>query len=514
MTKQNLKILLIEDDAAHVDLINRSFMNDGDIFSLCVAENLQKSRELISKQNFDLIIADINLPDGNALELINGENRIARLPIVFMTSQGDEISAVKAMKAGALDYVVKSYQTFQQIPEFAKRAVRSWKNIVERHRAEEALLESEEKFRTLVTHVPGAVYRLRCEPGWQAEFLSDRINDICGYQPSELLSGDQKYLGLIHDDDREIFQKTLNHAIDDHEPFLLEYRLKRKDGLIVWVRDEGQPSKNPDGNIRWIDGTIFDITSQKLAEQQLEEGKSCLEVKIRERNEQLEETHEKLLEEIEDRKRLENELLSISEDERRRVGRDLHDGVGQGIAGIVFMSKVLEQKLNFRHLPEAVDAAEIGRLLSHALNLTRTLASGLHPVDIDKNSLVPAIRDLAANCEKIFDIQCSFDCNHEVAAKSAEMAVHLYRIVQEVIINAVKFGKATKIEINLKKGDKKSTITVKSDGDSFPSHKEKINGLGRRIMDYRADLIESSLEVGRDAEGGCLVKCVFPNANN
>jgi len=217
---------------------------------------------------------------------------------------------------------------------------------------------------------------------------------------------------------------------------------------------------------------------------------------------------------ITERKRLENAILDISSREQRRIGQDLHDGLGQHLTGIAFMSKVQEQRLAEKSLPEAVDAAKIVQLVNEAIHKTRELAHGLLPVVSDAHGLMSALQQWVNEVQDLFGISCVFRVDVPVLVDDASMATHLYRIAQEAVHNAIKHGKASHIEITLAIKGGKGTLKVEDDGTGLPEPATNNTGMGLQIMDYRARMIGGSLAVGRGARTGTIVTCVFPRTQN
>jgi len=252
-----------------------------------------------------------------------------------------------------------------------------------------------------------------------------------------------------------------------------------------------------------------DITERKQAEDDLRKYRQHLEELVQARTEELTEANKQLLREIEERRRLEREILAISERERRRIGHELHDSLGQQLTGIAIMTKVLEQKLDGRSLADSADAREIGQLVNRALEETRGLAKGLHPVDLGADGLMSALQELAAHTGQLFGIRCTFSCDRPVRIGDASVAIHLYRIAQEAVTNAIKHGKAENIVISLASDSNMPILTVRSDGLDFPEAPPKDKGMGLQIMGYRAEMIDAWLDVRRDAPGGTVVTCAF-----
>jgi len=256
---------------------------------------------------------------------------------------------------------------------------------------------------------------------------------------------------------------------------------------------------------------IGEIVERKRAEENLRQYQHQLEELVQTRTAELSQANEQLLQEIEQRKHLERDILNISETEHRRIGQELHDSLGQQLTGIAIMSKVLEQKLNRKSLAESVEVQEITKLVNQAAEQTRGLAKGLHPVDLDASGLVSALHELAATTEQVFDICCTFNCDESVPIYDATVAVHLYRIAQEAVTNAVKHGRAENIVIGLAPDTDMLILTIKSDGLDFPEVLPKSKGIGLQIMNYRAEMIDGALDVRRGAEGGTIVTCTFLN---
>ena len=209
------------------------------------------------------------------------------------------------------------------------------------------------------------------------------------------------------------------------------------------------------------------------------------------------------------RKRLEREILEISGREQRRIGQDLHDSLCQHLAGIGFLSKVLEKKIASGLPIDSTGAAEIVNLIDQAITLTRGFARGLNPVQLDAGGFMHALMELAANSEKFFGITCRFEFDQPIVIDDNGMAVHLYRIVQEALNNAIKHGKADTVVIALRTNGKLSTLSVEDNGRGFSSTPTQGKGMGLNIMNYRASMIEASLDIKNGRDGGTAVICSF-----
>ena len=214
---------------------------------------------------------------------------------------------------------------------------------------------------------------------------------------------------------------------------------------------------------------------------------------------------------ITERKRLEKEILEISEREQRRIGQDLHDGLCQHLAGIELMSQVLEQKLARRSKAAAAKAGEIAKNVRDAISHTRLLARGLSPVTLESEGLMSALHELAMNTEKIFHVTCRFECNPPVLVQDFPAATHLFRLAQEAVSNAIKHGKAKRILIRLKEERGRLVLSIVDNGSGFPAQTPKAKGMGLRIMQSRAGMIGGTLAIERNAGGGTSVTVATRN---
>jgi PAS domain S-box-containing protein len=157
METPTLNILAVEDDEAHAVLIGRAFSTPPGRFRLTVARSLGEARRYLTQSRPDLVLADLRLPDGRGTELLPAPGEQPSFPVVVITAHGSEQVAVEAIKAGALDYVVKSASMVTDLPRVAERALREWNHIGERHRMQEALNESRARFADIIAHAMDAV---------------------------------------------------------------------------------------------------------------------------------------------------------------------------------------------------------------------------------------------------------------------------------------------------------------------------------------------------------------------
>ncbi|NLE28820.1 MAG: response regulator [Phycisphaerae bacterium] len=218
------------------------------------------------------------------------------------------------------------------------------------------------------------------------------------------------------------------------------------------------------------------------------------------------------LQNVTQRKKLEQEILEISQREQQRIGQDLHDVLGQNLTGLSFLAKVLQRKLAEKSLPETAEAEKIAKLCNQAVIQARSLARGLCPVEFKADGLMTALQDFALNLENVFGITCHFVCKTPIFIHDNTVATHLYHIVQEAVNNAIKHGKAKHVKIDLSTRGEKVVLSIMDNGIGIPDDLEKNQGIGLSIMSYRARMIGASFDVQRSGKGGTMVTCEFKNS--
>ncbi len=215
------------------------------------------------------------------------------------------------------------------------------------------------------------------------------------------------------------------------------------------------------------------------------------------------------LELLERSQQLEEEIISISEREQQRIGRDLHDGVCQYLAAIGFTASMLDQELQKESPTLAKTAGEIANLLQDAARRTRDLARGLSPVDRDEGGLESALDELAVSTSRLAGISCAFICPGPVQIRDNTQAIHLFRIAQEALSNAMKHGRAKAVVIALEAGDGACSLRISDDGIGFDANSCEKKGMGLSIMRYRARMIGGTMEIQPNAPAGTVVACTI-----
>ncbi|HYT59209.1 MAG TPA: response regulator [Haliangiales bacterium] len=459
-------VLIVDDDRGLLRLVEKSLRREG--FTTATAASGREAINWLKERAADLMLLDLKLPDIEGKELIGQLAQIQRpVPFIVITGQGDERVAVDMMKRGALDYLVKDVQFQEFLPTMVRRAF----GQLERERrlaAAEEELKREHAFISAVLDTSGALVVVLDREGRIVRFnraceqtTGCSFEEVRGRRPWDLFIAPEELEQV-----KGMFAQLCSGRVPGlHENYWLTKSGERR--LISWsnnvLRDAGE-------RVEFVIGTGIDVT---------------------------------------ERQRLEKEILAVSSREQRRIGHDLHDGLSQQLAGIELMCEVLQQKLAAKSKAQAERAGEIACHVREAIAHTRSLARGLSPVQVEANGLMSALQELAANVEKMFKIECRFQCDEPILIRNNAAATHLYRIAQEAINNAIKHGKAKKILITFQPAADKHCLLVANDGADFPKDPDRSQGMGLRIMNYRAGEIGATLQIRGERARGTTVTCVF-----
>lgn len=212
---------------------------------------------------------------------------------------------------------------------------------------------------------------------------------------------------------------------------------------------------------------------------------------------------------LERTRELEREIVRTSEREQMRIGQDLHDGVCQSLAAINCAAECLKVELEHSGLRYATTVGEIQQMLSTTTVEARSLARGIFPVQLDVHGLSAALSELVATTYKLRHSSVSFETSGEVDVREPETAMHLYRITQEALSNAMRHANATHVRVRLVGDGEKLIVSVSDDGCGSATQ-IRPDGMGFRTMQYRAKLIGAEIKVLTERAAGTTIRCTLP----
>ena len=376
--------------------------------------------------------------------------------------------------------------------------------VIEHQRDEAALRESEERMRATVEQATAGM--CRCDTKGRIVFTNRTLCAMLGYSRSELVG--KTIAELTHPDDMQenvlLFERMIRHGT----PFEMEKRYMRKDGSVLWGHVSVSPVRDRTGKITSAVAVAVDVTARKQAEAGLQKLNEVLEQRVRQRTHELDRMNKHLQSEIQRRKGLEGEILSVSDREQQRLGQELHDGLCQHLTAVAFMTRSIALRLRDHRVVDAADIEKVAELVNQAAVDTRSLSRALHRVDVDAANLVVALQDLVDR--EIWRTPCRLEVKASFQIDDDAAAAHLYRIAREAVINANKHAQAREILVKLERDRQEMILRVIDDGIGLPKELKPQQGLGFHIMNYRAQLMGGRMEIDSPQTGGTRVSCYLP----
>ena len=339
-------------------------------------------------------------------------------------------------------------------------------DVTERNRALRALEDSEMRYRAVVQDQTEIIARFN--PQGRIDFANDACLRFLGRPADEVLGGN--WLDVIDRSTEEPFDRGLRRLSQATPVGQWELRHVTPASRSMWCQ--------------WTVRAFFDRAGALVGYQAV--GRDVTEIR-----------------------KLEREIREISQREQERIGHDLHDGLGQELTGLSLMLKTLERDVQAQASSLLPEVRALSDTLNHSIATARSLAQGLSPVKLDHEGLVGALDHLVEHTANVYGIPIKLDAPRAVALQDPTMATDLYRIVQEAVTNAVRHGDPDSVQVTVKQEQGIVTLDVSDDGTGISVKASDNNGMGLRIMRYRANIIGAELEVGPRVEGGTLVRCTL-----
>jgi PAS domain S-box-containing protein len=266
-----LRILILEDLPSDAELM---------VFELRQAGITHSFRRVADREHFvaaleedcpDVILSDFNLPGFDGLEaLALAQATYPDTPFIFVSGAMGEEVAIDAVKRGATDYVLKD--RLSRLGTAVERALREAEERRERRQVMAALRDSEERYRLLLKNLPAVVYKgyVNCE----VDFIDEKVEELVGYQKRQFDTREMKWNDLLVSEDYQQFKAAFQRGLHESGSYVREYRIRRKDGEVIWIQDRGQIISGPDGKVDYVSGVFFDVTERRRAEMALQESEA------------------------------------------------------------------------------------------------------------------------------------------------------------------------------------------------------------------------------------------------
>ena len=266
------------------------------------------------------------------------------------------------------------------------------------------------------------------------------------------------------------------------------------------------PMRNEAGEVCGINIVVEDLTDRKRVEEELAQLNLELEERVNERTQKLNSANRELRQEIVERRRLEAEIVAITERVQSRIGQDLHDDLGQQLSALGMLASAIERDLRRDLHPKAESVARLNTLIKGAIDTTRGLAKGLYPIELEKGGFIVALEELARVTQAFSSVECLVR-GKATFPLGESAAIHLYRIAQEAVNNALKHAAPRQIILDCTTVTGVPTLTITNDGLPFKKPRSRRHGLGLHILEYRAGLLGAEITISPGPEGGCKLTC-------
>lgn len=461
--REPLRFVLLEDDAHDAELVELELARNGvDVeWQLVASESAFKAA--LQPRPPDLVLADYTLPgfDGlAALKIV--QQTCPDVPFIFVSGSLGEERAIEALKSGATDYVLKD--RLQRLPAVVRRALTEAGDRRQRRSAEIALEEQRLLLGTLIDSLPEIVYSV--DTAGKLTVVNRALLDTLNKKREDVLG---KRLS-------EVWPEETVLDIENQGTNVLRTGRSLHDQERAWI--------SADGTVRWFTFTMVALRDHGTI--------AGLVNTVRE---------------VTAQKALEQEILEISNREQRRLGSDLHDGLGQELTGLSLLLKGLEMQLSREATQYLSQITRLSELCARAIQSTRSLARGLAPVNLERGGLTEALKHLVARCTDLYSIECTFTVGEQKLPDLEEgAATHLYRIAQEGTTNAARYARATAINVDLRVVGRKLQLSVTDNGIGLSAGLAQGRpGMGLKIMEYRARMLGGTVAFEEPGQGTRIV---------
>ena len=455
----NLKIVLANHERMSCDHIEEIVKGDP------LAPDLEFRRKV--KESLDAIRANVG-------DMVAEENRLLVLRRVQLEHDG-RLVALTNISSGVVSIALLITVFTALWRENSRRRVVEAELLESRTELEnrvqertQSLSRSEQRLR--LAQQGARIGAFEVDMSTQVDTWTPELEAMYGLPPGAFGKTQKAWVELIHPEDRAEAAALVERAVETGLPVEGEWRVIWPDGSVHWLFGRWQVFKDDTGKPRTMTGVNIDVT---------------------------------------ERKRLERGIIEASDSEMRRIGHDLHDGVGQQLTALALSCASVQQELK-TSAPQCVDPLKkIGSELHDIIRQIRMLSHGLAPVSFEEYGLTEALRRLASNTSSATKVRCEFEEPADGIDCDADTAAQLYRIGQEAVTNALKHSRASNIRISLENSGDRTKLSVRDNGVGFPRRPSNGHGLGMHAMKYRADVIGAELNVQSESGKGTSIICTM-----
>jgi PAS domain S-box-containing protein len=511
-------ILMVDDQPAKL-LSYEVILNELGL-NLIKATSGRAALEHLLKTDIAVVLMDVSMPeiDGFQLaEMIRDHPRCQKTAIIFISAvHMSDVDRLQGYERGAVDYI-----SVPVVPELLRAKVSVFVELHHRahqletlnrelearvaERTEELKLRAEalehlngelarknQELDAIVKTAPDIIFSRKTDG--TRDYISGRFYEFTGAPPNSANGLD--WLKYVHPEDKGRSMEEWTHCVQSGQNYESEYRLRGRDGQYRWFRARAVPLRDPTGNVvRWY-GTCADIHDSKLLEHSMRDSAAELERKVDERTATL--------------RLLSGRLMTMQDDERRRIARELHDGLGQELVAMkMLVNAMLHDAPGLK-----VQVGEVNNMIDRACQEIRSLSHLLHPPLLDEVGLISAVRWYLDGLTQRSGIKTALEvqpANFPRLAPDLERAI--FRIVQEALTNVFRHARAQRGWISVEQRDCEVVVSVRDDGKGITQQVSELRpdkiGVGISGMRQRAKEFGGELRV-TNANPGTIVEVAIP----
>jgi PAS domain S-box-containing protein len=487
---ERVNILMVDDQPGK--LLSYEVMLGGLGEKLIKATSAKQALEVLLKTDIAVVLMDVSMPELDGFQLaamIRQHPRFQRTAIIFVSAVHlTDLDQLKGYEHGAVDYI-----SVPVVPELLRAKVRVFADLHRKTRLLETLnreleqrvlerteelalkaellmrlnaelVEKNQELDAIFSTAPDIIFSRQADGS--RDYVSDRFYDFTGAYPGS--ANGFGWLDYVHPDDKNQAMADWMRCVESGADYEAEYRLRSKDGTYRWFRARAVPIRDvpirDDGKIAKWYGTCSDIHDSKLLEQSIRDNATELEKMVDNRTDEL--------------RRLSVRLMTLQDQERRRIARDLHDGLGQELA----VAKMVLDKMLLQKGAQPPDEAwaQASSIIDRAIQQVRTISHLLHPPLLDEVGLLSALAWYTDGLTKRSGIETSLDVHpRDFPRLTSELETAIFRIVQEALTNVFRHSEAHRVWITLTRKNGSIGVAVRDDG----------KGIGKKIVELRPDSV-------------------------
>jgi len=518
--QDKVNILMVDDQPGKL-LSYEAILSDlGE--NLIQATSAKDALEKLLKIDVAAVLMDVSMPeiDGFELaELIREHPRFQETAIIFISAVHlTDLDRLKGYQHGAVDYLSvpivpevlrAKVRVFAELHRKKRQLERLNRELEERvaertgeleqkaldlEKVNQDLAQKNQELDAIVQTAPDIIFSRQPDGG--REYISSRFYEYTGAEPGTAVG--YAWLDFVHVDDRDSSLAQWMNCVQSGQTYESEYRLRGADGAYRWFRARAVPLRDQEGKIvKWY-GTCSDIHDSKLLEQSIRDSATELERLVDSRTSEL--------------RRLSGRLMTMQDEERRRIAREIHDGLGQELAAAKMILDGILAKDKSPSLQQA--SIEASQLVDRAIQQVRTISHLLHPPLLDEVGLISALRWFLEGLTQRSGIEIQLEVQpKDLGRLKSELETAIFRIVQEALTNMFRHSGARHGRVGVIANNGNITVTVSDDGKGIDPEVMQLRpdsvGVGIGGMRQRVTELGGTLRL-ENANPGTIVEVMIP----